>query len=273
MSVRPPQSAGLKIFAHVMLWPAVAAGIIFGSAKLAEVLQPPTPPPVPTWADAIFCPEQPQPLRERLHQVEQLLQQGHSPHENLSLFCQRLADSARHMPEDATTDMADYFLRHNYIPKDSYIHMQITQRLLEAAPLTALKAWHQEGLIDITKPATSFSSCPPVCTSPLEFLCESASARNAAAKAAWLIQLGANVNEARYISRGGRYHAHPHADDCAPSILHICLEQPNIDTELLLVLLQNGAKLLDGEEIILPAKETKAAALLSAYHIPYRTTP
>jgi len=256
-----------------MLWLSAAVGVAFVGAKLAEVLQSPTAPPVPPWASAIFCPEHPMPLAERLHRVEQLLQQGYSPHEDLTLFCQRLADSARHMPEGATSDMADYFLRRNYIPKDSYFHIQLTHRLLEAAPLAALKAWHQEGLIDVTKPSTNDNVSPLLCTSSLQMLCESTSARDSAAKAEWLIQLGANVNAVRYIYRNARKHALPHADDCYPSILHTCLAHPCINTELLLVLLQNGANLLDGEEINIPAKEHEVAELLSAYHIPYHTHP
>jgi hypothetical protein len=103
-------------------------------------------------------------------------------------------------------------------------------------------------------------------------VCSEENVRDAAAKAEWLVQLGADVNEIRFHRCYGYEQDKPHIDFCSSSNLYYCLAAQDggeINEKLLLILLQHGAHLIEGEVVELSPEQSTIITLLSEYNIPY----
>ena len=262
---------GSKLF---VLWLIAALAISGASCYLTNLLTDNYKRPSLPLADAIFNPEDVQPLPVRIKQVEELLSQGHTPFADSTLCEERLAESARYMPDGATCDMVDVLMSLANFPvhSDPESASDLTRRLLVAAPLSALKAWQDKGLIDVTKPWICNLFSPAIIQSSLTIVCCEENVRDAAAKAEWLVQLGADVNEIRFRHSYGYEQDKPHIDFCSPSNLYYCLtprDGSEINEELLRYLLQQGAHLIEGEEVKIVPEQSALITLLSKYKIPY----
>ncbi|MDO5463365.1 MAG: hypothetical protein Q4F40_00380 [Akkermansia sp.] len=261
---------GSKLF---VLWLIAALAISGASCYLTNLLTDNYKRPSPPLANAIFNPEDVQPLPVRIKQVEELLSQGYTPFADSTLCEERLAESARYMPDGATYDMIDVLSSRINFPVHSTPESasDLTRRLLVAAPLSALKAWQAKGLIDVTKPWIYDRCSPAIVQSSLTIVCSEINVRDATAKAEWLVQLGADVNEIRFIGRAYP-DSIPHADICHPSNLCYCMAPQDggeINEELLRNLLQHGAHLIEGEVVELSPEQSTIITLLTEYHIPY----
>lgn len=261
---------GSKLF---VLWLIAALAISGASCYLTNLLTDNYKRPSPPLANAIFNPEDVQPLPVRIKQVEELLSQGYTPFADSTLCEERLAESARYMPDGATYDMVDVLTSRVRFPVhcDPESASDLTRRLLVTAPLSALKAWQTKGLIDVTKPWICDCCSPAIVQPSLMIVCSEEKVRDAAAKAEWLVQLGADVNEIRFIGRAYPDFI-PHADICHPSNLCYCLtprDGGEINEELLSILLQHGAHLIEGEVVELSPEQSTIITLLSEYHIPF----
>lgn len=262
---------GSKLF---VLWLIAALAISGASCYLTNLLTDNYKRPALPLADAIFNPEDVQPLPVRIKQVEELLSQGHTPFADSTLCEERLAESARYMADGATYDMVDVLSSRINFPVHSTPESasDLARRLLIAAPLSALKAWQAKGLIDVTKPWICDLCSPAIVQSSLTIVCSEVNVRDAAAKAEWLVQLGADVNEIRFRHSYGYEQDKPHIDFCRPSNLYCCLTPQDggeIHEKLLLILLQHGAHLIEGEVVELSPEQSTIITLLSEYHIPY----
>lgn len=257
-----------------VLWLVAALVISGASYYLANLLTDSYKRHTLPLANAIFNPEDIQPLPVRIKQVEELLSQGHTPFADSTLCEERLAESARYMPDGATYDMVDVLMNRVNFPvhSDPESASDLTRRLLVAAPLSALKAWQDKGLIDVTKPWICDRWCPSIIQSSLTIVCCEENVRDAAAKAEWLVQLGADVNEIRFRRSYGYEQDKPHIDFCSPSNLYYCLtprDGSEISEELLRYLLQQGAHLIEGEEVKITPEQSAIITLLSKYKIPF----
>lgn len=262
---------GSKLF---VLWLVAALAISGASCYLANILTDNYKRETIPLANAIFNPEDVQPLPVRIKLVEELLSQGHTPFADSTLCEERLAESARYMPDGATYDMVDVLTSRVRFPVhcDPESASDLTRRLLVAAPLSALKAWQAKGLIDVSKPWICDLCSPAIVQSSLTIVCSEVNVRDAAAKAEWLVQLGADVNEIRFRHCYGYEQDKPHIDFCSPSNLYYCLTPQDggeINEELLRILLQHGAHLIEGEVVELSPEQSTIITLLSEYNIPY----
>ena len=262
---------GSKLF---VLWLIAALAISGASCYLTNLLTDNYKRPSPPLANAIFNTEDVQPLPVRIKQVEELLSQGYTPFADSTLCEERLAESARYMPDGATYDMVDVLSSRINFPVHSTPESasDLTRRLLVAAPLSALKAWQAKGLIDVTKPWIYDRCSPAIVQSSLTIVCSEINVRDATAKAEWLVQLGADVNEIRFHRCYGYEQDKPHIDFCSSSNLYYCLTPQDggeINEELLRYLLQQGAHLIDGEEAMIFPEQSTIITLLSEYNIPY----
>lgn len=262
---------GSKLF---VLWLIAALAISGASCYLTNLLTDNYKRPSLPLADAIFNPEDVQPLPVRIKQVEELLSQGHTPFADSTLCEERLAESARYMADGATFDMVDILSSRINFP----VHCapesasDLTRRLLVTAPLSALKAWQAKGLIDVTKPWICDRFSPTIVQPSLMIVCSEENVRDAAAKAEWLVQLGADVNEIRFHRCYGYEQDKPHIDFCSSSNLYYCLTPQDggeINEKLLLILLQHGAHLIEGEVVELSPEQSTIIPLLTEYHIPF----
>lgn len=258
----------------LVLWLIAALLISGASCYLANILTDNYKRETIPLANAIFNPEDIQPLPVRIKQVEDLLSQGHTPFADSTLCEERLAESARYMPDGATYDMVDVLMSLANFPVHSAPESasDLTRRLLVAAPLSALKAWQNKGLIDVTKPWICDSCSPAIIQSSLTIVCSEVNVRDAAAKAEWLVQLGADVNEIRFHRCYGYEQDRPHIDFCSSSNLYYCLTPQDggeINEELLRCLLQQGAHLIEGEEVKIAPEQSSIITLLTEYKIPY----
>ena len=256
------------------LWLIAALVISGASCYLANLLTDNYKRARTPLANAIFNPDDIQPLHVRIKQVEELLSQGHTPFADSTLCEERLAESARYMPDGATYDIVDVLMSRVNFPvhSDPESSSDLTRRLLVSAPLSALKAWQNKGLIDVTKPWICDLCSPAIIQSSLTIVCCEENVRDAAAKAEWLVQKGADVNEIRFRHSYGYEQDKPHIDFCSPSNLYYCLTPHDggaINEELLSYLLQQGARLIEGEEVEIAPEQSAIITLLSKYKISF----
>lgn len=278
MAPQPAQTTHMRRIlntaARFVLWLIAALVISGASCYLANLLTDNYKRETIPLANAIFNPEDIQPLSVRIKQVEELLSQGHTPFADSMLCEERLAESARYMADGATYDMVDVLTSRVRFPVhcDPESASDLTRRLLVTAPLSALKAWQTKGLIDVTKPWICDRSSPAIIQSSLTIVCCEDNVRDAAAKAEWLVQLGADVNEIRFHRCYGYEQDKPHIDFCSSSNLYYCLTPQDggeINEELLRYLLQQGAHLIDGEEVMIFPEQSSIITLLTEHKIPF----